>query len=110
MTYDTVGGAYGDTEVTINYILLSYEGEWVSASVLNGTAATSIVKYFSPYDLNRSGEVDLNDLTYALMYFMTNSGDAGWDKAKAADFNDDGVVDVMDLILILANYTIPYYG
>ena len=110
MTYDTVGGAYGDTEVTINYILLSYEGEWVPASVLNGTAATSIVKYFSPYDLNRSGEVDLNDLTYALMYFMTNSGDAGWDKAKAADFNGDGVVDVMDLILILANYTIPYYG
>jgi hypothetical protein len=41
---------------------------------------------------------------------MVREGEAGWDAALAADFNGDGVVDISDLILILANYTIPYYS
>ena len=65
---------------------------------------------YSRYDLNKSGEVDLNDLTYALKYFMSAEGDTDWGEAQPADFNYDGVIDVADLVLILANYTIPYYN
>ena len=69
-----------------------------------------VEKSYSPYDLNKDGVIDLNDVTYALKYFMAHEGDADWDAAKAADFDGSGQIDVGDLLLILANYTIPYYG
>lgn len=110
MDFGVVENVIGVSNVNINYILLSYGGNYVILEDLFGVASTEFGQYYSKYDVNRSGAVDLNDLTYALMYFMVKSGDAGWDAAEAIDFNGDGIIDVADLVLILANYTIPYYS
>ena len=68
------------------------------------------IKYaLSKYDLNMDGVVDLNDLTYALQYLLVKVGDPNWNEAKIADVTNDGIVDMNDLVLILANYTDPYY-
>ena len=110
MTFDVKEGAAGETEVKLNYVKLSFEGESVPVNIVNGAVTTYIGKYFSRYDLNKDGVINLNDLTYALKFFMAREGEAGWDMAQAADFNGDGIVDISDLILILANYSIPYYS
>jgi len=102
-------GVLGDTTVKLNNILFSYAGGFIPSVVVKGEAATTIGKYYLRYDLNKDGVVDLNDITYALQYFMVKPGDPLWDEAEAADLTGDGVVDVNDLLLILANYTIPYY-
>ena len=103
-------GILGETDVKLNYIILSYAGNNVLADIKNGVVTTTFDKYFLPYDLNKDGVVDLNDITYALQFLMAEEGDSNWDAAKAADLNDDGYVDIEDLLLILANYTIPYYS
>ena len=108
---ELAGDAIGVAEIKLNYVILSHAGYRIDAAILDGSVSTAIEKYYSPYDLNKDGLVDLLDLTYALQFLLMNSTNPDWDaKGKLADFNDDGVVDVADLILILANYTIPYYG
>jgi len=67
------------------------------------------MQWYSPYDLNKDGVIDLNDLTYALQFLLANEGDPNWDEAKAADFDGNKKIDIEDLIVILANYTVPYY-
>jgi hypothetical protein len=55
------------------------------------------------YDLNGDGVVDQLDLAVALSFYMAYSGDANWNVAKSADFNEDGIVDIEDFILLLNN-------
>jgi len=57
------------------------------------------------YDVNGDGKVDQLDLTYAQLYFMVTMGTVEnelWELAKHADVNNDGIVDIEDLILILS--------
>jgi len=110
MVFNVKEGVIGVTDVKLNYVRLSFDGDEVFPEVVNGLVTTEFVQWYSPYDLNRDGVVDLNDVTWALQYLMMEDGDAGWDAAKAADVTGDGRVDIEDLLLILANYTIPYYG
>jgi len=109
LVFDLKTGVLGDTAVSISYALLSYAGFSIPADITNGVVNTSLVKYFVPYDLNKDGVVDLNDVTWALQYFMVKDGDPEWDIAKAADFSGNNQIDVDDLLLILANYSNPYY-
>jgi len=53
-----------------------------------------------PGDVNGNGVVNVGDLAIAAYYYGAKEGDANWDKAKAADVNSDGVVDLKDLIFI----------
>jgi len=100
----------GNTDVKLNYIVMSYAGEPVPSLVIKEAAHTVVEKSYSPYDLNKDGVIDLNDLTFALQFLMVNKDDPNWSAAKVADYNGDGVIDIQDLLLILANYTIPYYS
>jgi hypothetical protein len=109
MAYNVKEGIVGVSGVTLRYVELSYEGFTIPSEISVASAATTFSKYYSRYDLNKDGTVNLNDITYALMYFMVGTGEPGWEKAEAADFNGDGCITVEDLVLILANYTIPYY-
>ena len=60
-----------------------------------------IVDPIAKYDLNNDGVVDQLDLAIALSFFTVNGGDANWNSAKIADFNNDGRVDIEDFILLL---------
>ena len=102
-------GVLGNSAVKLNYIKLSYGGSEVYSEIVKDTASTVFEKYYSPYDLNKDGVIDLNDITFALQFFGAQEGDADWDEAKVVDFSGNGSIGVEDLLLILNNYTIPYY-
>jgi hypothetical protein len=54
------------------------------------------------YDFNGNGTEEISDLVYVERYwFQVREGDPEWPQAQYADINGDGVVDTIDLILIL---------
>jgi len=74
---------------------------------------------FSKYDLNKgplssdrmSSTVDAIDLSIAVYFYQMRSTDADWETpgfnnvtAKQADVNASGIVNLADLIEIMANY------
>ena len=96
----------GKTDVKITRIDVSgYDDEntaiYLEAKMRNDAVTTDVHPHFSKYDINRDGVVDQLDLTTAQLYYAAREGDANWDTAKIADANEDGRVDIEDLILIL---------
>ncbi|MBP7733368.1 MAG: PQQ-binding-like beta-propeller repeat protein [Caldisericia bacterium] len=57
---------------------------------------------FLPGDVDQDGKVDATDLMLLGKTFGLSAGDPGYD--GRADFNDDKVVDGMDLIILCLNY------
>ena len=88
---------------------MGYIGDPVDVIIEINSVSTEFVMAYSQYDLNKDGVIDLDDLSWALQYLLATDSHSIWDVAKVADFNEDGIIDVEDLVLILANYTIPYY-
>ena len=78
------------------------EAVYFDSILANNIINLDIGKYFAPLDLNRDGVIDQLDLTVAQLYYMAMDGDGNWPEAKTADINHDGVVDIEDLILVLA--------
>jgi Ca2+-binding EF-hand superfamily protein len=85
-----------------------------------GGQAVTEIEAFSRFDVNRDGKVDLADVAAAAYFFNKRAGDTGWDVPEQfdsaaspsgkvevspvrCDVNRDGVVDIEDLIQILAN-------
>jgi len=66
--------------------------------------ASATTKVYSVYDLNDDGDVGWADLSLAFYYYLAKEGDANWDLAEVADVNGDGVVDMVDLVAIYANF------
>ena len=98
----------GNSTVKITRIDLSgYDDEnkavFIDSIFRSDSVETSVVEYFSPYDVNRDGNIDQLDLTTAQLYYAARVDEANWDEAKIADVNNDGRVDIEDLILILNN-------
>ena len=98
-------GLLGVTDVELVDFEIAFEGGWVDFEYGNTIVTTSIDEWFSPYDLNHDGVVDLRDISIAMMYFMAEKGDSNWAQAVIADVNGDDIVDIDDLILIRANFT-----
>ena len=72
----------------------------------------------SVYDLNKDGKVDALDLSIVLLYIGYCSSDPGWDSMikvrdlngrgitpNMCDFNGDGVVDMLDMDLLVRNFS-----
>ena len=113
MTFNVAEGKLGPTDVVLNYATTSYGGSTVESDIVNGTVTTELTQWYSPYDLNKDGVIDLNDVTFALQYLLVTDSDPEWEQAKVCNFATGGayeVIDINDLIIILANYTIPYYS
>jgi hypothetical protein len=100
------------TDVKVSLITLDDEGQPVATFVpiefLEGTSATAtteITEAIDPYDFNRDGFVDLNDLTYAKYYYRASAetGGALWNSVveRGIDVNSDNVIDLADFILII---------
>ena len=100
----------GDTvSVILNSIGFQYTVDTIPCTIVNNIATTTFSSGYSTYDLNKDGVVDLHDISFALQYLMVKSSDPEWDDAYICDVHADGLIDIDDLILILANYTVPYY-
>ena len=110
MTFNVREGELGSTDVKLNNIIMSYKNGQVATMIEDGVATTELLQWYSKFDLNKDGVIDLNDLTFALQYLLVTSADPQWEDAKFCDFEPDGIIDINDLILILTNYTIPYYS
>ena len=57
------------------------------------------------YDITGDSAVDLLDVAAAQVFYMAKAADENWDKAKAADVNGDEIINIQDLIEIVANFT-----
>ena len=100
----------GPTDVILDVGMTSFQGGQFDSVIGNGTVTTEFMKWYSKFDVNKDDVIDLNDITFALQYLLVTEFDAEWAVAYVADVNDDGVISAADLSLILANYTVPYYG
>jgi len=121
-------GNIGDTAVTLDSIgVFGKDAEGNAgeqdARIVAGAAEIAIVDWtpvFSVYDLNKgpvngkTSIVDALDLSIAVSFYQMRDTDADWEvpgynncTAKAADVNGSGVVNLADLIEIMANYG-PY--
>ena len=72
------------------------------ATFISPSSATT--KVYSIYDIDADNVVGLGDLSLAFYYYMARAGDADWDDASVADVNGDGVVNMLDLVEIYANF------
>ena len=66
--------------------------------------ASNTTRIYSIYDINDDGEVNWVDLTLAASHYLAKAADANWNSARIADVNGDGVVDLIDLVAIYANF------
>jgi hypothetical protein len=90
---------------------------YLSSAIVKAEATTVVVSkvpVYSKYDLNRDGAVDILDTNIAVYFYLKNSGGADWAvesfngrAPKDADVNNNGIVNLADLIEIMANYG-PY--
>ena len=71
--------------------------------ITSGEVEVEIAKYYSPYDTNRDGAINQLDLNDAVSYYRATSDSANWSIAQYSDINGDGVITVVDLLLIAAN-------
>ena len=53
-----------------------------------------------PGDINDDGVINVGDLAIASYYYAAEEGDPNWDAAKIADVNNNGKVDLEDLVFI----------
>jgi uncharacterized repeat protein (TIGR02543 family) len=111
-------GVAGTAKVVVTDISAATPGGTVP--VKNAGPAVTVIEPFNRYDVNRDKKVDLADVAAAAYFFMAKAGDPGWSTPVEfagadgksvfvtpahCDVNQDGSVDVEDLILILANFT-----
>jgi hypothetical protein len=109
-----VAGAIGDVSLTLTKVSVGEFGNFdLVDSVLDPDEAVhEIAKLYQIWDLNRDDTVDQRDLNLVLSYYRAASTDDDWDvtdfygyKPKQADINEDGVVDLVDILAVFVNYT-----
>ena len=93
-------GKAGTTTVSVTAAMLTAyddaQSECIVNAILDGASAATKLAY-GKYDVNQDGAVNLLDITRAQRWYGTDNA--------TCDVNNDGVVDISDLILILNNYT-----
>ena len=98
-----------------NLIILDGGGSFIFKA--NGTEVTGtfenrrintigvVTPTYSIYDVNRDGVVDGRDIACVMEYYMWRDTDPGWnDDVAKCDINGDGVIDIVDLVLVYANF------
>ncbi|MDD9267275.1 alpha-L-fucosidase [Paenibacillus sp. GCM10023248] len=72
-----------------------------AANVLNQAIQTfnqQFITDFAPGDVNHDTFMNIGDLGKAAMHLGKKSSSSDWNEAKAADFNHDGVIDIVDVV------------
>lgn len=63
-------------------------------------SSVNMASYRTISDLSGDGKISLADLSIAMPYYVAKFGDSNWAKAKAADLNGDGIVDMTDYTIL----------
>ena len=73
-----------------------------SINVVCKLSPAEALALYAPYDADGDGAVTLNDISLIIYNFYgAIAGDSKWAAASAYDVNDDGVVDIFDLMIIM---------
>lgn len=89
--------------VKIGNVTLSLTGNLVDGTPFEGN---QIIKIRMPSGVNIDGIVDICDLARAGMALGASHGSPRWE--WAVDENEDGIIEVFDLILIVLNFGYTY--
>lgn len=57
-----------------------------------------IITVYKQGDVNRDNAVDIGDLGKAAVYYGKESTSSDWDEAKSADYNQDGKINILDIV------------
>jgi len=76
--------------------------EWETLYAARQTFLNSVLtdELLSSGDLNGDGGITVGDLAIAAAFLGKKEGDWDWSEFKKADLNDDGIVDLDDLIIL----------
>jgi hypothetical protein len=106
----------GNVSLTLNKVTVTKADNFTStveSAISPDEVATTITKTYLIWDLNKDDRVNQVDLNVALSFYHASSADADWSVANGygfrpdqADLNDDNVVDLVDLVNIVAHYTV----
>ncbi|NQX67242.1 discoidin domain-containing protein [Paenibacillus alba] len=72
-----------------------------AAIVLNEAIQTfngQFITIFAPGDANGDNLIDIGDLGTVAVHYGKTSASSDWSKAKGADFNHDGKIDIIDVV------------
>jgi hypothetical protein len=81
-----------------------------------GTLPASGIKISAPMpvtihvirgDVTCDGKVDVDDLRVVAYYYDAKQGDSNWGTISKYDLNNDGTIDIFDLVVVAANF---WYG
>ena len=89
----------GDLTVTLDCVTFALYGSSKQTAAIDTASVTTTVQN-NVFDVNGDGSVDVGDVSAVRLYYQSKAGDENWSEAKKADLNNDGVVDVQDLILV----------
>ena len=66
------------------------------------TVNTDAVQYIhlSPYDFNKDGKVDMEDVKAAEKHYRLSKEDSHYSQNKQYDVNRDGIIDIEDFIIV----------
>ena len=87
------------------YIAISVGEAYAAGELVEYTAEPKAVyarfTYRDPMDVNGDGKISGADLSLVLAYFGATSADADWSDVRVADVNGDGVIDVIDVTILV---------
>ncbi|MDR0380536.1 MAG: glycoside hydrolase family 3 C-terminal domain-containing protein [Oscillospiraceae bacterium] len=86
------------TEVTVVELA---SGATTPLTVICKLDPASAISAYAPYDEDADGTVTLADLSLIIYrYYLIGEGDANWGAAQKYDANGDGIIDLLDIMLI----------
>lgn len=88
----------GNLTVTLNSAKFALNGAAQTAAIDNASVTTAVKD--NVFDVNGDDSVDLGDVSAVRGYYQSKVGDENWATARKADLNNDGIVDVQDLVLV----------
>ena len=101
VTFDVVGGGADITgaltSVMVKEVVSGNEVQTIYCAL---NPAQAVTQYLT-YDLNGDGEINMDDLSLIVYnYFMVDQNDPRWEEAKKTDTNNDGIIDLIDIMRI----------
>ena len=86
--------------ISVNSGSIYSEGNTAPYSAINNAAYARFV-YRNSLDINGDGQINCADLSLALYYFGASSTDTDWNMIGYADLNGDGIVDMLDITMLV---------
>ncbi|MDR0570862.1 MAG: family 43 glycosylhydrolase [Clostridiales Family XIII bacterium] len=74
-------------------------------AALEPSRAATAVTTHKRFDFNNDGKINMSDISLIVYnYYLSKTGDDGWDRARPFDANRDGFVNVVDILIICSYF------